>query len=943
LILRQEETPDSAPAEPASPSAAKAEPVPEEPFYLTLDNEPAPVLSPQEALKAFRIAPGFEIELVAAEPLVEDPVAMAWDEHARLYVVEMRGYMPDAYGNGSDEPVGQVVRLEDTDGDGQMDRSEVFLGKLVNPRAVAVVNEGVLIAEPPNLWLCPQPTRESLCEGKTRIGGYATDVDSANVEHMENGLLMGLDNWIYNAKSSRRLRIVNGEFIEEQGLFRGQWGIAKDNYGRLLYNHNSTWIQADLFQAEDMVVEGKPGPIKGSGVNLTQPSKVYSVRVNPGVNRAYLEGTLREDGRLNITTGASGIAAYRGDQFPEAFSSDVFVPESAGNVVGQFELVEEGMHLEAKQRIYADETWGQRDFLGSTDERFRPVDAGNGPDGALYIIDMYRGIIQDNHFLTDELRAQILQRGLDTPVGMGRIWRVRHSDGKTTGAVRLAGYSSEQLLEALSHDNGWVRDTAQRLLIGEDEDLSEPLASIAVGENTIAALHAIWTLQAREELSVELVLRLMQMPDVHRQVQALRAGRSLLSESQLLKLAEQLEFAPEAVQVQLAFALGDYTGSAQIRAVLLAMITLHQERDLLQQAVVRALHGNEIDFMKEALQQGSLAEETNASKALITGLSRNACLNLREDITASNVDEIAAQELLAFTQYLHEEQAWQSLAVLSGFKKATRAKGFVPAQLSATPALFAGSSYNTDKVYQQALLKARKAFTWPNDELAQGTIPLDAEQQALVDKGKAFYTQCGACHGADGKGISGLAPALANASWVIGPPERLGRIILQGMTGPVEVDGAIFDGIMPPHGHIEALDDATLAGLMTYIRRSFGNKAEPVSLQMVHKIRSSSDARNTPWTAEELLLVEFDRGYDRFVGEYAVSVVTMTIAEKPDGLYFSVPLNGEGKMEPMSGTRFRVQAGNEKLEIEFVVGKDGSVNEFILFRDGDAIPVERKH
>ena len=93
------------------------------------------MLSPDEALSAFRIAPGFEIELVAAEPLVEDPVAMAWDEYGRLYVVEMRGYMPDAYGTGREDPVGQVVRLEDTNGDGRMDTSEVFLGELVNPRA----------------------------------------------------------------------------------------------------------------------------------------------------------------------------------------------------------------------------------------------------------------------------------------------------------------------------------------------------------------------------------------------------------------------------------------------------------------------------------------------------------------------------------------------------------------------------------------------------------------------------------------------------------------------------------------------------------------------------------------------------------------------------------------------------------------------------------------
>ncbi|MGB1141662.1 MAG: DUF7133 domain-containing protein, partial [Halioglobus sp.] len=292
-------------------------------FYETLDTEPAPVLNPEEAVAAFRIAPGFEIELVAAEPLVEDPVAMAWDEHGRLYVVELRGYMRDAYGTDSDKPVGQVVRLTDTNGDGVMDISEVFLGELVNPRAVAVVNEGILIGEPPNLWLCELPERDSLCENKRSVGGYATDVASANVEHMENGLRQGLDNWLYNSKSARRLRLEDGELVDEEGLYRGQWGITKDDYGRLLYNHNSTWIQADFFQGEDLVLPGYRGLPDGLGVNLTPKPEVFSVRVNPGVNRAYLDRTLREDGRLNLTTGASGLVAYRGDQFPEQFGTDV--------------------------------------------------------------------------------------------------------------------------------------------------------------------------------------------------------------------------------------------------------------------------------------------------------------------------------------------------------------------------------------------------------------------------------------------------------------------------------------------------------------------------------------------------------------------------------------------------------------------------------------------
>ena len=295
--------------------------------------------------------------------------------------------------------------------------------------------------------------------------------------------------------------------MEQEGLLRGQWGITRDRYGRWLYNHNSTWLQADYFAAEDLVKPGNQSYPPGLGVNLTRPAEVFSVRVNPGVNRAYLDNTLREDGRLHQVTGVSGLVAYRGDQFPLQYRNDVFVPEVAANVLAQFAMVEDGMALRAAQRLYDDEKWGKRDFLGSTDERFRPVDAMNGPDGALYIIDMYRGIVQQDHFLTDELREQIFQRELETPLGMGRIWRIRHSQGKPArGVPALAAAASNELVAALAHANGWVRDTAQRLLLARDDVSQKALQQQALGDNTLAALHALWTLQGRGELQRELVM-----------------------------------------------------------------------------------------------------------------------------------------------------------------------------------------------------------------------------------------------------------------------------------------------------------------------------------------------------------------------------------------------------------------------------------------------------
>lgn len=918
--------------------------------YETLDNAPAPVLTPEESLQAFRIAPGFDIELVAAEPLVEEPVAMSWDERGRLYVVEMRGYMRDAYGTDSDKPFGQVVRLTDDDGDGRMDRSEVFLGQLVNPRAVAVVNEGVLIGEPPNLWLCELPTPGALCNAPRRVGVYGAEVATANVEHLENGLRQGLDNWLYNSKSTRQVRLAGGKLLEREGLFRGQWGITKDNYGRWLYNHNSTWVQADFFAAEDILVPGLSPDYVGLGENLTNPPQVFSVRVNPGVNRAYLESTLRDDGRLANATGVSGLVAYRGDQFPQQYRGNVFVPEVAGNVVAQFKMVEDGIALQAQQQLYEDAQWGQRDFLGSTDERFRPVDAMNGPDGALYIIDMYRGVVQDDHFLTDELREQIFQRQLESPIGMGRIWRIRHTQGAQRQTPKnLGAADTQQLLASLRSDNGWERDTAQRLLLqrkgAEAEGLSNALDSLATGDDTLAAIHAIWTLEGRSELTRELVMTVAGMEDVQRQVNVLRAGSSLLTVADLVALHAQMAQAPLAARVQLALATANKGDSSAVRTALLENVGTDLDNVYIRQAAVRAVARHELAFLKQLFAQGALAQPGKGAEKLLAQLAGNAYRTLRGDLTSTQPDNPALLPLLALTASRQNEgagaYAWQQIAMLKGYSALAVEEGFNPAQFEQAPPIFAdGSIEETDPLWD-ARLAGRVAFTWPGDELAMGIKPLSPGQLVTMAKGEAFYPQCGACHGDSGQGIDGLAPPLAGAEWVTGPPEWLGRIILQGISGPLEVKGVTWQGVMPPHGHLEALDDETLAGLMTYLRRSWGNKADPVSVEAVAAIREASAQRGSPWTEAALREVPFDRGYDRFVGKYSVSFLKLTVSEEPEGLHLVVPMYGSGVMEQISDNVFLAAAGGESVKLEFVLNEMGKANQIIMHRKGEKIPIQR--
>src|SRR5690606_1277097 len=177
----------------------------------------------------FQLEEGFSLELVASEPLIEDPVAMTFDSRGRIWVVEMQSYMLDLDGNGEEKKISRIVILEDEDSDGKMDRSKVFLDSLAMPRAIALTEDGVLYAEPPNLWFVENiedsPGKKTLIDST-----YAVD---GNAEHQPNGLTRGMDGWYYNAKSKFRYKRVDGTWIKEETEFRGQWGMSMDNFGRL--------------------------------------------------------------------------------------------------------------------------------------------------------------------------------------------------------------------------------------------------------------------------------------------------------------------------------------------------------------------------------------------------------------------------------------------------------------------------------------------------------------------------------------------------------------------------------------------------------------------------------------------------------------------------------------------------------------------------------------
>lgn len=483
------------------------------------DFSESPFLTPEESLKKIAVEQGFTVELVAAEPLVNSPVALQFDELGRMWVVEMQSYMLDTVGTGEDEPAGQIVVLEDTDKDGVYDQRQVFLDSLVMPRAICLIEDGILVAEPPKLWFV---------EIRNGQAGKKTLVDSAyaeggNVEHQPNGLLRAMDNWIYSAKSDKRYRRKEGGWLTERTHLRGQWGITQDDYGRLYYNTNSQNLLGDFFGPGLGAYNPNQRRVAGYDEKIVQDKRVYPARPTPGVNRGYMDGILDDSLRLVNFTAACGPLIYRGALFGPDYVFNAFVPEPSANLIKRNILSEDGFFVTGRQAYQG------REFLTSTDERFRPVNLHNGPDGAMYIVDMYRGLLEHKTYLTEYLREEVKARGLDQPNTSGRIYRVFPGKERSRAVSFPDNYAG--LVELLRHPNGWIRDKSQQLLIDhrmvEAVELLRKMLKDTGAE--VSRIHALWVLEGLGELRDADLEPLLKDESWHIRMQAMQCMPSLLT------------------------------------------------------------------------------------------------------------------------------------------------------------------------------------------------------------------------------------------------------------------------------------------------------------------------------------------------------------------------------------------------------------------------------
>lgn len=793
-------------------------------------------LSPEEALKTFKIEEGFRAELVAAEPMIEAPIAVSFDDQGRLYVVEMRGYMRDVEGKTEGEATGRIKLLEDTDGDGKMDKDTVFVDQLVMPRSVMAVNGGALVAVPPNLYFYKDVNGDGKADSKEIV---ATDYGTAGgqPEHMANTPTWAMDNAIWSAGYATRFRLRGGVWMKDSGLGRGQYGLCQDDQGRLFFNYNSDLLRTDLLPTEAF---GKNPLLRNAtsvNAQVIKDQTVWPSHPTPGVNRGYDPKSLRADGTLTKATATCGALIYRGDAYPAAYRGNAFIPEPSANLVKRVLISEKEGVLSGKNASEG------REFLTSTDERFRPVQAVNAPDGAVYIVDMYRGIIQHSSFLTHYLIANIQDRKLDQPIDQGRIWRIVPVKGDALKATRLPA-DAEGRVAALSHANGWVRDTAQRLLVESADVKATPLLTAllnAEDAKPLASLHALWTLDGMGALAPDVLRAALKHKNLRVRAAAVRvAGRDLAPE--LLAMTGEKDVLTRA---QLAIKLSSLNLPDADAALAKLLASGGGKNNLITEGALTGLRGREAAFA--ALLVAETNPETEANTApVFTQLGSLIAMANKAQLFEEALDLAAAQPKGSAVQ----RALVKALSNTGSGKNAAKPKML---WLDKEPASLPILRKAVTKTGQASLASIESRLAWvgkPGAPPPPKIVPLTEPQQARFEKGKTIYAGlCAACHQPHGYGLDGLAPPLVDSEWVLGKPDVTARIVLHGLAGPVKVSGRTWNLSMPPLPH---LTDDDVSSVLTYLRREWEHNASPVEPQDVEKIRAQYKGKAGMWTAEEL-------------------------------------------------------------------------------------------
>ena len=450
---------------------------------------------PVAAAASFQLARGFRIEVAACEPQVVDPVAIAFDEDGRLFVAEMRGY-PER----REQALGRIRRLEDRDRDGRYEHATVFADNLKWPTGVVCWKGGVFVTASPDILYLGDHDQDGVAEERRVIfTGFGTGLDRLNMQALVNNLQWGPDGRIYGSTASNGGRVRMGSEQEGGVDLRGsdfsfdpealtmrpesgtaQYGLTFDDFGRRYVCSNSSHLMAVMYSWPWNGTGGLPHPlveipVDGGAAEVYRISGVEPWRVVRTRWRVQgrIEGPVEGGGRAaGYFTSASGLVVYRGDVFDRDQQGTVFVGDVGSNLVHQklIEFPENRVQPVARRP----DSLQRSEFLASGDNWFRPVQCANGPDGALYVVDMYRETIEHPWSIPESIKKHLdLYSGTDR----GRIWRVVPEDFRSMAPVERSRLAVASLVKLLGSGNGWERDTAMRLLLERKEQDAAGLVS----------------------------------------------------------------------------------------------------------------------------------------------------------------------------------------------------------------------------------------------------------------------------------------------------------------------------------------------------------------------------------------------------------------------------------------------------------------------------------
>jgi putative membrane-bound dehydrogenase-like protein len=541
-----------------------------------------PPTSASDAAKTFRVLDGFRMDLLAAEPLLSSPVAMAYDENGRAYVCEMRDYpyTDKAHHqrnqeNPTDAAIGAMRLLEDTDGDGVFDKSTVFAENLSWPTGVACWKGGVFVAATPDIWYLKDTDGDGKADVRRKVfSGFR----KLNVQSVMNNLVWGLDNHIHGAGGSNGGQIRPAHKPDAKPIAMGRhdfridpltedfellsggarFGGTFDDWGhRFLCDIRNPaqhvvlplrYLARNPFLAarsalHDMAESGDQLPVH----RISEPEFWRVLRARRWSGERDIVMPRSELVGAGVVTSSSGITSYRGDAYREKYRDNVFVCEVAGNLLYRLELTADGPTFKATRPDQKGE------MVASTDNWFRPVNFVNAPDGALHVVDMYRENIEHPWSIPDDIHAAVdLERGRER----GRLWRLTPPNFKSPKPPRLGSATTLQLVATLENPNSWWRETAQRLLVERHDQSSVSALRQMARSSRIpqARLHALWTLAGLKKLEDDDIVAGLRDAEPGVRENAIKLAESRPPSDVLFGLASD----PDAgVRLQLAFTLGE--------------------------------------------------------------------------------------------------------------------------------------------------------------------------------------------------------------------------------------------------------------------------------------------------------------------------------------------------------------------------------------------------